>query len=144
LPSDERVVGASDWQAAFARAAMDWDALQELLGLDAEFGRVMRDLTEEKSAIAQDALRQAAQEFGPTMIPWVLEIITEVVAAPESQPTLAKQVAGLSCGQVFAITIILLSVALFMDLPTEVQDKIVSLIAVLGVAYGAILRVAKK
>jgi hypothetical protein len=181
LPNDERVVGISDWQAALARAAMNWDAAQEraatfdwraafagglTLDLDACFGRViemMRDLTEEQRVGARDAMRQLAQKYGPTIDGWIVGIVGELllsehgvamrrmaiagngeVTAHAAEPTLAKQLAELSCGQVFAIAMILLSVALFADLPIEAQDRVVGLIAVFGVAYGAILKVAAK
>jgi len=181
LPNDERVVGISDWQAALARAAMNWDAAQEraatfdwraafagglTLDLDAYFGRViemMRDLTEEQRVGARDGMRQLAQKYGPTIDGWIVGIVGELllsehgvamrtmaiagngeVIAPAAEPTLAKQLAELSCGEVFAVAMILLSVTLFADLPIETQDRIVGLIAVFGVAYGAILKVAAK
>jgi hypothetical protein len=65
------------------------------------------------------------------------------VVPPAAKPTPAKQLAGLSCGQVLIIVIIGLSVLLYLGLPKDVQDQIAGLITVLGGAVWTISKITK-
>jgi hypothetical protein len=61
-----------------------------------------------------------------------------------AEPTLMQQFFALPCGQRIAVIVIILSVALYLDLPTEVQDHIAGLITVLTAAMLMINKVTKK
>lgn len=61
-----------------------------------------------------------------------------------ADPTLLAQFVALPCGQRIAVVLIVLSVVLYFDLPTDVQAEIVGLITVLGAAMWAISMVTRK